>query len=256
MRNAAARRVDLAFERCAGAERDHRHALGRAEPHDLLHLLGGLRKDHGVRRLVGDPGQRVGVLLAHRARGDEPVAEPCGERGDDGVDRLAVVRALRCPCRRPIPSQPARVVGEPWRLASPRSRIARTDRAAASGRPLHVNTSPGTVWNCILAKPAFVGCIERDRTPANSMLDRLDLEPLFFAPFVSSVMRVEPAWIDYNGHLNMAYYNVLFDRAVDEVFELLGCGVDYVEDAPAFLPSPPRCMCATCASCMPATRCG
>ncbi len=61
------------------------------------------------------------------------------------------------------------------------------------------------------------------------MLDRRDLEPLFFAPFVSSAMRVEPAWIDYNGHLNMAYYNVLFDRAVDEVFELLGCGVDYVK---------------------------
>jgi hypothetical protein len=39
------------------------------------------------------------------------------------------------------------------------------------------------------------------------MLDRLDLQPLFFAPFVSSVMQVEPAWIDYNGHLNMAYYN-------------------------------------------------
>src|SRR5262245_10334426 len=61
------------------------------------------------------------------------------------------------------------------------------------------------------------------------MLDRTDLEPLFFAPFVSSVMKVEPAWIDYNGHLNMAYYNVLFDRAVDEVFELLGCGYDYVK---------------------------
>src|SRR5438477_12623648 len=61
------------------------------------------------------------------------------------------------------------------------------------------------------------------------MLDRIDLEPVFFAPFVSSVMRVEPAWIDYNGHLNMAYYNVLFDRAVDEAFELLGCGADYVK---------------------------
>ena len=49
------------------------------------------------------------------------------------------------------------------------------------------------------------------------MLDRTDIEPVFFAPFVSSLMRVEPQWIDYNGHLNMAYYNVLFDRAVDEV---------------------------------------
>ena len=57
------------------------------------------------------------------------------------------------------------------------------------------------------------------------MLRRPDLEPLF----VSSLMRVEPAWVDYNGHLNMAYYNVLFDRAVDEAFELLGCGLDYVK---------------------------
>jgi acyl-CoA thioester hydrolase len=61
------------------------------------------------------------------------------------------------------------------------------------------------------------------------VLDRLDLEPLFFAPFVSSVMRVEPAWIDYNAHLNMAYYNVLFDRAVDEAFALVGIGPDYMK---------------------------
>src|SRR4030081_2982323 len=59
------------------------------------------------------------------------------------------------------------------------------------------------------------------------MLDRTDLDPVFFAPFVSSIMRVEPEWIDYNGHLNMAYYNVLFDRAVDETYELRGVGADY-----------------------------
>src|SRR5215210_5068968 len=61
------------------------------------------------------------------------------------------------------------------------------------------------------------------------MLDRREFEPLFFAPFVSSMMGVEPGWIDYNGHLNMAYYNVLFDRAVDEAFGLLGIGPDYVK---------------------------
>src|ERR1044072_5926996 len=60
------------------------------------------------------------------------------------------------------------------------------------------------------------------------MLDRTDLEPLFFAPFVSSVMKVEQSWIDYNGHLNMAYYNVLFDRCVDEAYELLGIGLEYL----------------------------
>jgi acyl-CoA thioester hydrolase len=51
------------------------------------------------------------------------------------------------------------------------------------------------------------------------------------APFVSSVMAIEPQWIDYNGHLNMAYYNVLFDRAVDELYELLGIGPSYLKRA-------------------------
>ena len=63
----------------------------------------------------------------------------------------------------------------------------------------------------------------------NAMLERPDPEPAFVAPFVSSVRRVAPDWIDYNGHLNMAYYNVLFDRAVDEVYELIGCGLPYLE---------------------------
>jgi acyl-CoA thioester hydrolase len=55
----------------------------------------------------------------------------------------------------------------------------------------------------------------------------------FFAPFVSSMMRVEPAWIDYNGHMNMAYYHVLFDRAVDEGFGLVGLGREYMEERKA-----------------------
>ncbi len=47
------------------------------------------------------------------------------------------------------------------------------------------------------------------------------------APFLSSVMHIEPQWIDYNGHLNMAYYNVMFDRAIDELWLVLGIGPDY-----------------------------
>ena len=50
------------------------------------------------------------------------------------------------------------------------------------------------------------------------------------APFVSSPMEVIEDWIDYNGHLNMAYYNVLFDRAADEAFALLGMGPDYARE--------------------------
>ena len=50
------------------------------------------------------------------------------------------------------------------------------------------------------------------------------------APFVSSVMDVEKEWIDYNGHMNMAYYNVLLDRCTDEAFSLLGIGHAYAEE--------------------------
>jgi acyl-CoA thioester hydrolase len=50
------------------------------------------------------------------------------------------------------------------------------------------------------------------------------------APFVSSPMTVDPAWIDYNGHMNMAYYNVLFDRCADEAFETLGMGPAYARN--------------------------
>ena len=48
-------------------------------------------------------------------------------------------------------------------------------------------------------------------------------------PVESEIMTVRDDWIDYNGHLNMAYYNVLFDTAVDEVFHRLGMGPDYVK---------------------------
>lgn len=49
-------------------------------------------------------------------------------------------------------------------------------------------------------------------------------------PFLSSVMRIERDWIDYNGHLNMAYYNVVMDRSIDELFAAMGLGPDYLRD--------------------------
>ena len=39
-------------------------------------------------------------------------------------------------------------------------------------------------------------------------------------------VRVEAGWIDYNGHLNMAYYLVLFDRAADGLVDALGLSRD------------------------------
>jgi acyl-CoA thioester hydrolase len=50
------------------------------------------------------------------------------------------------------------------------------------------------------------------------------------APFRASVMQIEPQWIDYNGHLNMAYYNVMFDRAIDQLWLELGIGPAYMQE--------------------------
>ena len=50
------------------------------------------------------------------------------------------------------------------------------------------------------------------------------------APFVAPAEQIKKEWIDYNGHLNMAYYNVLFDRCADHAFETVGLTADYVKE--------------------------
>ena len=40
---------------------------------------------------------------------------------------------------------------------------------------------------------------------------------------------VLPAWIDYNGHMNVAYYVLAFDRAVDALLAAIGVDEHYVE---------------------------
>jgi acyl-CoA thioester hydrolase len=67
------------------------------------------------------------------------------------------------------------------------------------------------------------------------MAEKIDPPVLFFAPFVSSAMRLDPQWIDYNGHLNVAYYVLLFDRAVDECYAVLGIGEEYARSRKATL---------------------
>jgi len=52
---------------------------------------------------------------------------------------------------------------------------------------------------------------------------------VYEAPISCPIQRVEKAWIDYNGHMNVAYYSLAFDRGVDHVFDLLDIGVAYVK---------------------------
>ena len=45
------------------------------------------------------------------------------------------------------------------------------------------------------------------------------------APIRTSTRTVPPEWIDYNGHMNVAYYTMAFDQAADEILEgYLGVG--------------------------------
>ena len=48
------------------------------------------------------------------------------------------------------------------------------------------------------------------------------------APHLCDIVQIEPQWIDGNGHLNMAYYNVIFDRS-DMFSKLIGMGEDYLK---------------------------
>jgi len=49
----------------------------------------------------------------------------------------------------------------------------------------------------------------------------------FPAPFDRYQGEVLPEWIDANGHLNLAYYIVLFDYATDALFDAIGVGRRY-----------------------------
>lgn len=44
--------------------------------------------------------------------------------------------------------------------------------------------------------------------------------------------RVKPEWIDYNGHMNVAYYHMAFDEATDRFLEAIGLGEPYLAREP------------------------
>jgi acyl-CoA thioester hydrolase len=50
------------------------------------------------------------------------------------------------------------------------------------------------------------------------------------APFAAaSALTVLPAWIDYNGHMNVGYYHVAFDLAAEDFFQYLGFTPEFRE---------------------------
>ena len=42
-----------------------------------------------------------------------------------------------------------------------------------------------------------------------------------------TLLSVAPEWVDYNGHMNLAFYVLAFDKATDNFYDQLGIGLDY-----------------------------
>jgi len=51
------------------------------------------------------------------------------------------------------------------------------------------------------------------------------------APFAGHSETVQAEWIDWNGHMNVAYYMLVFDHATDALLEHAGLGEAYVKDS-------------------------
>lgn len=51
----------------------------------------------------------------------------------------------------------------------------------------------------------------------------------FEAPLAFREQIVIPEWVDFNGHMNVAFYMVAFDRCVDDMYNRLRVGPDYIE---------------------------
>ncbi|MCB1444854.1 MAG: thioesterase family protein [Rhizobiaceae bacterium] len=49
----------------------------------------------------------------------------------------------------------------------------------------------------------------------------------FDTPVIGPAMRVSPEWIDYNDHLNVAYYTLIFDRSAEAAVDILNLGEAY-----------------------------
>jgi len=47
------------------------------------------------------------------------------------------------------------------------------------------------------------------------------------APWILHEEVVRPEWIDYNGHMNVAYYVLAFDHATDRFLDCLDLGIGY-----------------------------
>ncbi len=49
------------------------------------------------------------------------------------------------------------------------------------------------------------------------------------APLALYETSIRPEWLDWNDHMNVAYYVLVFDKATDELFRFVGVAERYIE---------------------------
>ena len=54
----------------------------------------------------------------------------------------------------------------------------------------------------------------------------------FEAPISSWQEPIQEAWVDYNGHMNIAYHTLIFFNAVDQFYEMIGL-IEYIRTTQA-----------------------
>ena len=77
---------------------------------------------------------------------------------------------------------------------------------------------------CLHCAGGYDRCVMILSCPINPLKDKIQAQPIEVhrAP-------VQAEWIDYNGHMNVAYYVLAFDHATDSFLDLLDVGVSYMQ---------------------------
>ena len=63
------------------------------------------------------------------------------------------------------------------------------------------------------------------------MPSKVEIYDSIKSPFVTDIKKVLPEWIDYNGHMNVAYYTLAFDEALDDFLNEIGIGESHVRSS-------------------------
>lgn len=94
--NTARRRIHMAFQRCAGAERNDRHLPLAAQTHHFLNVFGRFGENHEIGGLVGDIAGGMAMLFADGFARLRVVTKPFLKNRNNGRNTIFIARHCSC----------------------------------------------------------------------------------------------------------------------------------------------------------------